>query len=91
MLGDQPLHREASGPVTSPAGRPSPCCTAQSASAALADVYKVILCPECAHCPEVEITDQGVTIGENTNTVRLSHAEWNELARLIKCGTLHEV
>lgn len=52
---------------------------------------KLTLCPLCAQCPEVEITDQGVTIGEDANTVRLSHAEWNELVRLIKGGELHEV
>ena len=49
------------------------------------------LCPACAACPEVEITDQGVTIGEDANTVRLSHAEWNELVRLVKSGELREV
>jgi hypothetical protein len=52
---------------------------------------KVTLCPACTDCPEVEITDQGVTIGENANTVRLSHSEWNELVRLIRTGALHEV
>jgi hypothetical protein len=52
---------------------------------------KATLCPACTACPEVEITDQGVTIGEDTNTVRLSHAEWNELVRLIKRGELTEV
>jgi hypothetical protein len=52
---------------------------------------KATLCPECTECPEVEITDQGVTIGEDTNTVRLSHAEWNELVRLVKSGELREV
>jgi sarcosine oxidase delta subunit len=52
---------------------------------------KVTLCPECTECPEVEITNQGVTIGEDANTVRLSHAEWNELVRLVKTGALHEV
>jgi hypothetical protein len=46
---------------------------------------KVTLCEHCSECPEVEITDQGVTIGEDENTVRLSHAEWNELVRLV-CG-----
>ena len=43
---------------------------------------KATLFSECEHCPEVEITDQGVTIGEDKNTVRLSLAEWNELTRL---------
>jgi hypothetical protein len=49
---------------------------------------KFTLCPDCVACPEVEITDQGVTIGEDANTVRLSHTEWNELVRLIKAGKL---
>jgi len=52
---------------------------------------KVSLCPACTACPEVEITDQGVTIGEDGNTVRLSHAEWNELVRLVKSGELREI
>jgi hypothetical protein len=52
---------------------------------------KVSLCEHCDECPEVEITDQGVTIGEDANSVRLSYAEWNELVRLIKSGELHEV
>jgi hypothetical protein len=52
---------------------------------------KVTLCPYCTECPEVEISDQGVTIGENANTVRLSHAEWNELVRLVKSGELRKV
>lgn len=52
---------------------------------------KFTLCEECEHCPEVEITDRGVRIGEDENTVRLSHAEWNELVALIKRGDLHEV
>ena len=49
------------------------------------------LCPLCTECPEVVITDESVTIGEGANTVRLSHAEWNELIRLIKQGELHEL
>lgn len=49
------------------------------------------LCPHCSECPEIEISDKGVTIGEEANTVCLSHAEWNELVRLIKDGELHEV
>jgi hypothetical protein len=52
---------------------------------------KFSLCPYCTACPEVEITDQGVSIGEAENTVRLSHAEWNELVALIKRGDLHEI
>ena len=52
---------------------------------------KLTLREHCDECPEVEITDQGVTIGEDANTVRLLHAEWNELVRLIKSGELHEI
>jgi sarcosine oxidase delta subunit len=52
---------------------------------------KFTLCPYCTECPEVEITDRGVTIGEDANTVRLSRAEWNELVALIKRGELHEI
>ena len=52
---------------------------------------KFTLCPLCTECPEVEITDRRVTIGEGVNTVRPSHAEWNELVALIKRGDLHEV
>jgi hypothetical protein len=49
------------------------------------------LCPQCTLCPEVEITDEGVRIGEDANNVRLTHAEWNELVALIKRGDLHEI
>ena len=52
---------------------------------------KVTLCEHCDECPEVEITDHGVTIGEDANTVRLTYAEWNELVRLIRSGDLPEV
>lgn len=52
---------------------------------------KYTLCPACTACPAVEITEQGVTIGEDANTVRLSHAEWNKLVRLVKSGELREV
>ena len=48
-------------------------------------------CPYCTECPEVVITDQEITIGEDENTVRLPPAAWNELVRLIKDGTLGEV
>ena len=52
---------------------------------------KMTLCPHCTLCPAVVITDEGVTIGEDANTVRLSCAEWNELGRLIRQGELHEI
>ena len=37
------------------------------------ELIKFTLCPLCMECPEVEITDEGVRIGEDANTVRLSH------------------
>jgi hypothetical protein len=52
------------------------------------DPIKFSLCPHCTECPEVVITADTVTIGEDENLVRLSHAEWNELVRLIKSGDL---
>jgi hypothetical protein len=52
---------------------------------------KFSLCALCTACPEVVITDEGVTIGDDANTVRLSHAEWNGLVRLVKSGELCEV
>ena len=30
---------------------------------------KFSLCPLCTECPEIEITDQGVRIGEDANTL----------------------
>jgi hypothetical protein len=52
---------------------------------------KATLRPNCTECPEVVITNRGVTIGEGTNTVRFSHAEWDELVRLIKMDELSVV
>lgn len=52
---------------------------------------KVTLCPACGGCPGVEITDEGVTIGEDHNTVRLTHAEWNDLVARIQRGELRAV
>ena len=51
----------------------------------------ITFCPACELCPELEITDQGVRIGSDENTVRLSPTEWNKIVRLIKSGTLREV
>ena len=57
------------------------------------EAIKVILCPACTGCPTVEITDQGVTIGEDRdrNAVKLTHAEWNDLVSRIRRGELREV
>jgi formate dehydrogenase maturation protein FdhE len=55
------------------------------------DPVRVTLCPACGGCPTVEITDKGVAIGEDNNTVHLTHAEWNELVARIKRGELCEI
>ncbi len=52
---------------------------------------RVMLCANCDECPSVEISDEGVSIGEDQNTVRLSHAEWNDLVARIRSGELKEV
>jgi hypothetical protein len=52
---------------------------------------KVTLCPDCGHCPSVEIDDTSVRIGENQNTVTLTHAEWNELVARVRRGELMPV
>jgi hypothetical protein len=55
------------------------------------ELRKVTLCPACGGCPVVEITDNGVIIGENENTVKLTHAEWNDLVARIRRGELSQV
>jgi hypothetical protein len=52
---------------------------------------RVTLCPSCGECPAVEITDEGVTIGEEGNLVRLTPAEWNDLVARIRRGELPEL
>jgi len=52
---------------------------------------RVTLCPDCACCPEVVITDECVCIGEDENTVKLSHQEWNELVDAIQRGDLKAI
>lgn len=52
---------------------------------------KVTLCSACGECPAVEITDEGVAIGEEGNLVRLTPAEWNDLVARIQRGELREV
>ncbi len=52
---------------------------------------KFSLCPACIACPEIEVTDEGVKIGEGANSVSLSPAEWNELVALIKRGEVREI
>jgi sarcosine oxidase delta subunit len=45
---------------------------------------KVTLCPACGACPAVEITDQGVSIGEDENIVKLTREQWNDLVARIR-------
>jgi hypothetical protein len=52
---------------------------------------RVVLCSQCEHCPEVVIDDQCVTIGEDQNVVKLSHAEWNELVARVRSGELAQI
>lgn len=52
---------------------------------------RVVLCPVCGACPAVEITEEEVAIGEEGNTVRLTHAQWNDLVARIRQGELSEV
>lgn len=52
---------------------------------------KVTLCPACGACPAVVIADEGVTIGEDGNTVKLTHEQWNDLVARIRRGELPAV
>lgn len=52
---------------------------------------RVVLCSECEACPSVEIDRQGVSIGEEENVVRLTHAQWNDLVARIRSGELKAV
>lgn len=53
---------------------------------------KVVLnCGLCGACPSVEISPSGVTIGEDDNTVRLTHAQWNDLVTRIRSRELNLV
>jgi hypothetical protein len=54
---------------------------------AIEDIVKL----ERTDCPSVEITDRGVTIGEDGNSVTLTHVEWNDLVARIKRGELREI
>jgi hypothetical protein len=49
---------------------------------------RVSLCPICGACPEVQIYDSEVKIGEEGNMVRLKVDEWNTLVERILSGKL---
>jgi len=54
--------------------------------------WKVVLnCEICGACPAVESNAENVTIGEDDNTVRLTHAQWNDLVSRIQKGELTRV
>lgn len=52
------------------------------------DHTKMSLCPSCVACPEVEIADDEVRIGEAGNLTILKKEEWNVLVDLIQSGQL---
>jgi hypothetical protein len=53
------------------------------------ETWKVVLnCGVCGACPAVEVTADEVAIGEDANTVRLTHAQWNDLVWRIENGEL---
>lgn len=59
---------------------------------------RIKLCPPCpdpncppSECPDVEINSEHVTIGEDANTVTLTHAQWNELVARVRSGDLPQV
>jgi DNA-binding transcriptional MerR regulator len=49
---------------------------------------KVSLCPACGACPEVEVLEGEVRIGEAGNFAVLRKEEWNVLVELIPSGQL---
>jgi hypothetical protein len=51
----------------------------------------VSLCPACDACPVVEVYDETVRIGEASNQVTLSKAEWNALVEAITQRKLTEL
>lgn len=56
------------------------------------ETWKVALdCGVCGACPGVEVTADAVTIGEEDNAVRLTHAQWNDLVARINKGELPKV
>lgn len=55
------------------------------------ETLSVSLCPACDACPQVEISGDGVRIGEADNTVVLKKEEWNVLVELIRSGQLTQL
>lgn len=56
------------------------------------ETRKVVLdCGVCDACPAVEISAEGVVIGEDDNVVRLTPAQWNDLVKRIRSGELAQL
>jgi hypothetical protein len=56
------------------------------------EAWKIVLaCGVCGACPAVEMTADGVTIGEEQNVVQLTLSQWNDLVSRIKSGELTTV
>jgi hypothetical protein len=51
----------------------------------------VTLCPECGACPEINLYDSEVTIGEEGNMVKLKTDEWNAIVDKILGGEIGKV
>ncbi len=54
--------------------------------------FKITLCPAgCGACPDVEIVDGEVRIGEAGNLAVLKREEWNLLVDLVTSGQLTKI
>jgi hypothetical protein len=49
---------------------------------------RVLLCPICGACPEIQLYGGEVRIGEAGNMVKLKAEEWNTLVEKILSGEL---
>ncbi len=49
---------------------------------------RVSLCSMCEACPEIQVYDSEVRIGEDGNIVKLKMDEWNTLVEKILSGAL---
>ena len=52
---------------------------------------RVSLCTICGACPEVQVYDSEVRIGEAGNMVKLKVDEWNTLVEEILSGSLEKL
>ncbi len=54
---------------------------------------KLVLCPDCCYCPEVEFQESNeVVIRDDTGgAVRLPKSSWNALVTFVKEGKLKEL